>query len=308
MSASLIDTLPLPQRLALTYAPGKVRSETLALFALDARLGQALRQTNEPIMAQMRLAWWRDQLKLDPPARERSDELVCLLDIFDTQREALAALVDGWELLLTEDFAESAASAFASARAQALLGLARIVEAPDSPEDILLAGQTWALADLAASLSDPSERAAARGIAPQEQAQAPVPSPAPLGRAQCTCRAKPGVGKQWLARIPRQRIIGYASGAAGAVVDEAHAQDGGRKPMNRVVLGALGALVLVAVGLFWWQGRAQVEQGAPPPSPAQLAAAPPSDSLPAADIVRPAGAGAARSERTDAGAAALLPL
>ncbi len=54
--------------------------------------------------------------------------------------------------------------------------------------------------------------------------------------------------------------------------------------MNRIVLGALGALVLVAVGLFWWQGRAQVEQGAPPPSPAQLAAAPPSDSLPSADI------------------------
>jgi hypothetical protein len=54
--------------------------------------------------------------------------------------------------------------------------------------------------------------------------------------------------------------------------------------MNRVVLGALGALVLVAVGLFWWQGRAQVERGAPPPSSAELAAAPPSDSLPTADF------------------------
>ena len=36
--------------------------------------------------------------------------------------------------------------------------------------------------------------------------------------------------------------------------------------MNRIVLGAFGALVLVAVGLFWWQGRAEVEQGAPPPA------------------------------------------
>ncbi len=169
MSASLIDTLPLPQRLALTYAPGKARSATLALFALDTRLGQALRQTNEPIMAQMRLAWWRDQLKLEPQARERSDELVCLLDMLDTQREALSALVDGWELLLTEDFAESAAGAFASARAQALLGLARIVEAPDAPEEVLLAGQTWALADLAASLSNSAERAATLSIAPREQ-------------------------------------------------------------------------------------------------------------------------------------------
>ena len=35
--------------------------------------------------------------------------------------------------------------------------------------------------------------------------------------------------------------------------------------MNRVVLGALLALVLVGIGVFWLQGRAQVEKGAPPP-------------------------------------------
>ncbi len=36
--------------------------------------------------------------------------------------------------------------------------------------------------------------------------------------------------------------------------------------MNRVVLGALAALVLIGIGLFWLQGRAQVEKGAPPPT------------------------------------------
>jgi hypothetical protein len=35
--------------------------------------------------------------------------------------------------------------------------------------------------------------------------------------------------------------------------------------MNRVVLGALLALVLVGIGVFWLQGRAEVEKGAPPP-------------------------------------------
>jgi hypothetical protein len=35
--------------------------------------------------------------------------------------------------------------------------------------------------------------------------------------------------------------------------------------MNRFVLGALAALVMVSVGLFWWQGRAAVERGAPLP-------------------------------------------
>ncbi|MDT0574956.1 EF-hand domain-containing protein [Croceicoccus sp. F390] len=35
--------------------------------------------------------------------------------------------------------------------------------------------------------------------------------------------------------------------------------------MNRVLLGALGALMLVAIGVFWWQGRAIEAPGAPPP-------------------------------------------
>ena len=37
--------------------------------------------------------------------------------------------------------------------------------------------------------------------------------------------------------------------------------------MNRAILGAVGALLLAAIGLFWWQGRAEVERGAPPPAP-----------------------------------------
>ncbi|MFC3174306.1 hypothetical protein ACFOD9_08585 [Novosphingobium bradum] len=31
--------------------------------------------------------------------------------------------------------------------------------------------------------------------------------------------------------------------------------------MNRTVLGAFGALILVAAGLFWWQGRAAIDPG-----------------------------------------------
>ncbi|MBX7502771.1 hypothetical protein K3181_15120 [Qipengyuania sp. YG27] len=59
--------------------------------------------------------------------------------------------------------------------------------------------------------------------------------------------------------------------------------------MNRIVLGAIIALALVGLGAFWWQGRAQIEQGAPPPQPVEAPAAeaeiPASD---AGDAVGPA--------------------
>lgn len=55
--------------------------------------------------------------------------------------------------------------------------------------------------------------------------------------------------------------------------------------MNRLILGAFGALVLVSIGLFWLQGRAAVERGAPPPEPQALAAAEVDDeALPSADV------------------------
>jgi hypothetical protein len=52
--------------------------------------------------------------------------------------------------------------------------------------------------------------------------------------------------------------------------------------MNRLILGAAITLALVGIGLFWWQGRAEIETGAPPPRVEKL----PKDdaALPAADI------------------------
>lgn len=53
--------------------------------------------------------------------------------------------------------------------------------------------------------------------------------------------------------------------------------------MNRVVLGAFCALLLVGIGLFWLQGRAEVERGAPPPDPSAQVAAVDPEALPTAD-------------------------
>ncbi len=52
-----------------------------------------------------------------------------------------------------------------------------------------------------------------------------------------------------------------------------------------IVLGAVGALTLAGVGMFWWQARAEVEAAAPPPIPAPYAGdADDPDFLPIADV------------------------
>lgn len=162
---SLISSLPLPQRLALSYAPARARGPTLALLAFDARLGRAVRQANEPIMGQMRLAWWNEQLRLEADRRERSDELVAALDLLAGARGALHALVDGWELLLGESLDAEAIQAFADARAEAFTALARLLVLPDEAEAVTRAMRCWALADLAAGTANEQERNAVLAIA-----------------------------------------------------------------------------------------------------------------------------------------------
>ncbi len=46
-------------------------------------------------------------------------------------------------------------------------------------------------------------------------------------------------------------------------------------------MGAVAALALAGVGVFWWQGRAAIENTAPPPPP--LAPVPDADTLPQSD-------------------------
>ena len=58
--------------------------------------------------------------------------------------------------------------------------------------------------------------------------------------------------------------------------------NGRGRSLNRAVLGAFIALVLVGVGLFWWQGRAEIQNSAPPPP--DVADAPDPERLPSADI------------------------
>lgn len=54
--------------------------------------------------------------------------------------------------------------------------------------------------------------------------------------------------------------------------------------MKRSLFGALAALMMVAAGVFWWAGRAAVEQAAPLPAPSVEASQADEDALPEADL------------------------
>lgn len=142
-------------RLALSYAPKSARVLWLGLLGLDTRLAQVVREAREPMLAQIRLAWWRERLTEPPGQRPAGEPLLTLLG---DHAAAFAPLVDGWEALLGEaPRPQSAIADFVQGRARALGGLAELVGKPREASEQV--GRSWALVDLASRLSHPEERA-----------------------------------------------------------------------------------------------------------------------------------------------------
>lgn len=163
---ALLDTLPATSRLALAYAPRAARGDWLTLLAFDARLAAIVRQAREPLLGQMRLAWWRDRLGEVPGSWPRGEPLLAVLPGWQAEFAALAALVDGWELLLGEaPLPPAAFAALADARAAALVALAHRLGQGDTASAVHAAGRDWALADMRANLSAPAERTAVESLA-----------------------------------------------------------------------------------------------------------------------------------------------
>jgi phytoene synthase len=149
-----------------------VREPTLALLALDARLAGIVRHSHEPMLAQLRLAWWREQLKGDTGGWPAGEPLLALLKSWQGRHGALVALVDGWELLTgPAPLAAAALDGFAEGRGDAFAALAEVTGARDDRAQVRELGRAWALADLAGHVAHPEERRAATTLA--EAARAP---------------------------------------------------------------------------------------------------------------------------------------
>lgn len=156
----LADAQPVERRLALAYTPARARGAVLALLALDCRLAALVRGAREPVLGQIKLAWWREQLRKAPAARPTGEPLLQLIGAWGEHGAALGALVDGWEAALG-DPAEPAEviAAIAQGRALAAAALAELLGHADAASEAGRAARGWAVAEFAANLAQ-SERAA----------------------------------------------------------------------------------------------------------------------------------------------------
>jgi 15-cis-phytoene synthase len=150
MTASFEQLSP-PQRLAIVYAPAKVRDAFALLLQFDERLSDIVSRISEPMIGQLKLAWWRDALNAAPGQRPKGEPLLSALSELDKPGLTTAAhkLVDAWEMLLMEEqWSDALLDSFATARGEAVFeGFARLLE---NNRPVGAMAQEWAKRDLAA--------------------------------------------------------------------------------------------------------------------------------------------------------------
>lgn len=145
--------------MSLAYAPASARLPTLALFALDTRLAGLLRNSREPMLAQLRLAWWRENLESSGDGWPAGEPLLQALRSWKGKHRALVPLVDGWEALTGQaPLPARALEAMVAGRGEAFAALAQVLDKPHETQTARQLGRAWAVADLATRLSNAEER------------------------------------------------------------------------------------------------------------------------------------------------------
>lgn len=155
-----VTDLPPPIQIALSHTAPKWRDAALALFAFDDRLSRVVATVRDPLAAQIRLAWWRDELDKPVGAREHSDANLAAISAHLAGEEALLlALVDGWETALMDPpLSRDTIADLAVARAGMFAFLASAAGRETHAEAARAYGRIWALADFCAGRVEAVER------------------------------------------------------------------------------------------------------------------------------------------------------
>ena len=200
--------------LALSYVPAARRAALAALWELDCALGAVLTSGREPLLSQIKLAWWRDSLEaLDhapAPAEPALQAVAAHVLPRGVAGGELAAMEAGWNLLLTPDPLSIEELALYAARRGALLfrHSATLLGAASSP-DVERGGEAWALIDLARHSGSEIDAEAALAAARDRASRRRWPRALrPLGMlaALAARDAEPGRGRWEEQGAPRRML------------------------------------------------------------------------------------------------------
>ncbi|PJG49348.1 hypothetical protein CAF53_14805 [Sphingobium sp. LB126] len=147
-----------PFALLLSAYAGRDISRHRFVWALDARFARLITTTSEPMIGQMRLAWWNDALTDQSGAKGQGEPLIdALRQMGAIPLHGLSQWLDGWEALIGEIDLHAYAEGRGGGLFQALAGES------DIPAWLTQAGAAWALWDLSGHSGDPdmAERAIA---------------------------------------------------------------------------------------------------------------------------------------------------
>ena len=123
MTMNAVLDLDPPARLAIAYARSDVRSAFALLLQIDNRFADILRNAREPMIAQIKMAWWREAFASAVEARPKGEPLLQALNEAGDriQLSALEALASAWEHLLgNEQFSQELIDTHAELRAEAI--------------------------------------------------------------------------------------------------------------------------------------------------------------------------------------------
>jgi phytoene synthase len=121
----IASQLPPPANLAVAYTPVAFRPAFTLLLQLDVRFADIVRKAREPMIAQIKLAWWRDAFVAEPAQRPKGEPLLQTLGACGDVilPSALQDLVSAWELLLgCDEWAAQDVEAHAALRGPAIFG------------------------------------------------------------------------------------------------------------------------------------------------------------------------------------------
>ena len=184
-------------------ADAEARADLLALYAFNYELSRAAEVASQPLIGEMRLAWWREAVEemFEGRPLRRHPVAAALAEAVRRRappREGLEALIDGrlrelepWPL------GEDEAFDYMDATAGGLMTLAAQVLAPATRADLRPVGRAWGLAGmlrLGGRLPPAWDQAVVRGKVEQSLAVAGI------GLRDLPVAAFPAVGYATLAR------------------------------------------------------------------------------------------------------------